>query len=56
MVRKTKEHVKANGILSTPNPKLGDMLKDDTVKIICEFHDVDEISKVYARGKKILHL
>jgi hypothetical protein len=35
MVRKVKELVKAKGILSTPNPKSGKMLKDDTVKFSC---------------------
>jgi hypothetical protein len=35
MVRKVKELVKAKGILSTPNPKSGMMLKDDTVKLVC---------------------
>jgi hypothetical protein len=34
MVRKATELVKAKGILSTPNPKPGKMLKDDTVKLV----------------------
>jgi hypothetical protein len=37
MVRKAKELVKAMGILSTPNPKTGKMLKDDTVKLVANF-------------------
>jgi hypothetical protein len=45
MVRKAKELVKAKGILSSPNPKPGNMLKDDLVKLVPEFYDDDEISR-----------
>jgi hypothetical protein len=36
MVRKVRELVKPKGILSTPNPKSGKMLKDDTAELVCE--------------------
>jgi hypothetical protein len=54
MVRRAKELVKAKGILSTPSPKPAKTLKDDTMKIDCEFYD-DEIAYV-CQEKKILHL
>jgi hypothetical protein len=44
MVRKAKELVQAKGTLSTEDPKPGKMLKYDTVKLVPEFYDNDEIS------------
>ena len=63
MARKTKELVKTKGILSTPNPKPGKMLSNDTVKLIHSFYNDDEISRcmpgikdfitVKEQGKKV---
>jgi hypothetical protein len=55
MVRKAKELAKAKGILSTPNPKPGEMLKYDSVKIVLEFDDDNEISR-RVPGERNLHL
>jgi hypothetical protein len=62
LVRKAKELVKANGIISTPNREHGKMLKDDAVKLVPGFCDVDEIRRcmpgkhrtsVKERGKRL---
>jgi hypothetical protein len=51
MVRKVKQLVKAKEIPSTPNPKPGKIIKDDTVNVVPEFYDGDEISRRMS-GKK----
>jgi hypothetical protein len=55
MARKARKLVKAKGLLSTANPKPGKIMKDDTVKLVCEFYDFGEISRCMS-GTKILHL
>ena len=51
MVRKAKQLVNTRGILSTPNPKPGKMLSNDTVKLVYNFFENDEISRCMP-GKK----
>jgi hypothetical protein len=51
MVRKVKEFVEAKEIPSTPNTIPGKMLKDDSVKLVPEFYNDDEISSCMT-GKK----
>jgi hypothetical protein len=55
MVRKAKELVEAKGILYSPNPKPGKILKYDTVKLVHEFYTMMK-SKDVCQGKNILHL
>ena len=51
MVRKAKTLVKSGGILSTPNPNYGHNLHDDTIVMVQNFYESDEISRVMP-GKK----
>ena len=51
MVRKAKDLVKEKGILSTPNPKPGNPLAAHTVKLVSEFYESDEVSRMMP-GKK----
>ena len=51
MVRKAKTLVKSGGILSTPNPNHGHSLRDDTIMMVQNFYESDEISRVMP-GKK----
>jgi hypothetical protein len=57
VVQKFKELVKAKEILLTPNPKLGKILKHDTVKLVPEF-SVGDGSKIIrcVPDEKKLHL
>ena len=51
MVRKAKELVRQKGILSTPNPKPGHELSEETVNIVQNFFESEEISRTMP-GKK----
>ena len=51
MVRKAKTLIKSGGILSTPNPNYGHNLLDDTIMMVQNFYESDEISRVMP-GKK----
>ena len=51
MVRKAKTLVKSGGILSTPNPNHGHSLHDDTIVMVQNFYESDEISRVMPRKK-----
>ena len=51
MVRKAKTLVKSGGILSTLNPNHGHSLCDDTIVMVQNFYESDEISRVMP-GKK----
>ena len=45
MARKSKQLVQDKGILSSPNPKAGPSLPSETVKLVIEFYESDEISR-----------
>lgn len=45
MATQEKQLFVEKGILSTPNPKMGKVLKDDTVKAVTAFHHEDDISR-----------
>ena len=51
MVRKAKTLVKSRGILSMPNPNHGHSLCDDTIVMVQNFYESDEINRVMP-GKK----
>ena len=51
MARKSKELVKEKGILSTPNPKPGSSLPQETTDLVIQFYESDDISRVMP-GKK----
>ena len=51
MARKCKQLVRDKGILSRPDPKPGPSLPSETVQIISNFYQSDEISRVMP-GKK----
>ena len=51
MARKSKELVKEKGILSTPNPKPGSSLPQETTELVTQFYESDDISRVMP-GKK----
>ena len=44
MVRKAKTLVKSEDILSTPHPNHGHNLHDDTIVMVQNFYESDEIS------------
>ena len=46
MVRTAKQLVKQNGVLSTPNLKQGHGLAADTITLVQEFYDLDEVSRI----------
>ena len=51
MVRKAKDLVKKKGILSTPNPKVGQILTTETADHVRSFYECDEVSQMLP-GKK----
>ena len=51
MARKCKQLVKEKGILSTPDPKPGHTLPPETVKLVGDFYESDDISRMMT-GKK----
>ena len=51
MARKAKELVREKGILSTPNPKPGHTLSQQTVDLVTSFYESDENSRLMP-GKK----
>ena len=51
MARQSKTLVKEKGILSLPDPKRGPSLPLQTVQLVCEFYQSDEVSRVMP-GKK----
>ena len=51
MVRKAKDLVKKKGILSTPNPKVGQILATETADHVRSFYECDEVSRMLP-GKK----
>ena len=46
MARKSKEVVRDKGVLSTPDPKAGSSLPADTVKLVTDFYNSEDISRV----------
>ena len=46
MARQSKALVREKGILSLPNPKRGPSLPPETIKLVCEFYQSDENSRV----------
>ena len=53
MVRKAKELVKQKGILSTPNPKPGHELPEETVHLVQSFFESDEIRRTMPDKKDV---
>jgi hypothetical protein len=51
MIRKAKQLVMDQGIMSLPNPKPGKTLNEVTVEVVKIFYNSDEVSRV-KRGKK----
>jgi hypothetical protein len=54
MVRRAKQLVMDQGIMSSPNPKLGKTLHEVTVEVVKYFCNSDEVSKVMP-SKKITY-
>ena len=52
MVRKAKALVKSGGILSTPNPNHGHGLSNETITMVQNYYESDDISRVMP-GKKL---
>ena len=46
MVHKAKELVKENGILSTPNPKPGHTLPEETTDLVQNFYECDSVRRM----------
>ena len=46
MARKSKQLVREKGILSSPDPKPGNSLPSETVKLVIDFYESDEISRM----------
>ena len=51
MVRRVRELVKQNGILSSPNLKPGHSIAAETCESVCRFYESDEVSRIMP-GKK----
>ena len=51
MIRKAKDLVKEKGILSTPNPKLGNPLAQHKTELVWKFYESDEVSRMMPRRK-----
>ena len=51
MARKAKELVAEKGILSTPNPKPGHSLPSETIDLVTNFYESDNVSRIMP-GKK----
>ena len=51
MARKSKQLVQEKGILSTPDPKVKHSLPDETVRLVTEFYESDQICRTMP-GKK----
>lgn len=51
MVRRARELVKQNGILSSPNLKPGHSIAAETCESVCRFYESDEVSRIMP-GKK----
>ena len=51
MARKSKQLVRDKGILSSPDPKAGPSLPSETVKLVIDFYESDDISRTMP-GKK----
>ena len=51
MARRSKQLVRDKGILSSPDPKAGPSLPSETVKLVINFYESDEISRMMP-GKK----
>ena len=51
MIRRAKALVQEKGILSTPNRKAGKTLLEKTARLVQEFYEKDELSRMM-RGKK----
>ena len=51
MARKSKKLVQLKGVLSTPNPKLGNTIREEAVSAVIAFYNNDEISR-QMKGKK----
>lgn len=51
MARKCKQLVREKGILSSPDPKPGPSLPSETVQIVTDFYQTDEITRIMP-GKK----
>ena len=54
MVRKAKALVKSGGILSTPNPNHGHGLSNETITMVQNYYESDDINQVMP-GKKRLY-
>lgn len=51
MIRKAKVLVKQKGILSTPNPRHGHTLAEETSDLVRSFYESDDLSRMMP-GKK----
>jgi hypothetical protein len=52
MIRRAKQLVMGQGIMSSPNPKPGKTLNNVTVEVLKSFYNSDEVSRVIP-GKKV---
>jgi uncharacterized lipoprotein YajG len=55
MIRREKQLVMDQGIMSSPNPKPGKTLNKVTVEVVKRFYNSDEVSEIM-HGKKRLHI
>jgi hypothetical protein len=55
MIRRAKQLVMDQGIMSTPNLKPGKTLNEVTVEVVKSFYDSDEVSRVVPGKKKITY-
>jgi len=56
MARKVKDHVKEQGILSSPNPKHGCTLPLVIVSLVQDFYESDEISRIMPGNKDFVSI
>jgi len=51
MVKQARKLKREKGILAIPDPKKGNTLSENTVKLVTDFYQSDENSKVLPRAK-----
>jgi hypothetical protein len=54
MIRRAKQLVMDQGIMSSPSPKPGKTLKEVTVEVVKSFYNSDEVSRIMP-GKRITY-
>jgi hypothetical protein len=55
MIRRVKQLLMDQGIMSSPNPKPGKTLNEVTVEVVKSFYNSDDVSRVMPGKRKITY-